>query len=156
MARTGLGMVLGDGQGLVALDAALTRPLQARAGLVPAGEVLHVTTLAAYAVQHVALIYAVLAAWPVRTIGTRAALLSVGLPGVAAATLLDIPFVLAGLAHELLLDAGATDAASRALAVYYEFIQRGGRPGLAIAVSLAICLPFAPTRPRKNCRRSNK
>ena len=155
MARAALGTAVIEGQELVALDVALTRPLQVGATLVPAGEALHATTLAAYAVQHAALIYAVLAAWPTGSARARAGLLLLGLPAVTGAALLDIPFVLAGLVHDLLLEAGATETASRGLALYYEFLHRGGRAGISIAVAVAVCLPFGTSRGVKRVSRQN-
>jgi hypothetical protein len=142
IARTMLAVVQNGGQSLIALDVALTRPMQTGSTLVPLGETIHATTLAAYALQHVALVYAVLVAWPVSGARARAAMLLVGLPAVTAAVLLDIPFVLAGLVHDLLIDAGAAEKASSGLALYYEFLHRGGRAGLSIAVAVAVCLPF--------------
>lgn len=140
LARSTLGLAVRDGQSLIALDAVLVAPLQVGTKVVPAGAPLGVTTLAVYAVQQPALIYAVLAAWPCRSLATRGALLALGLPAAVVATLLDIPFVLAGQAHELLLDAGVTEGTSRSLAVYFAFLHRGGRAALAIAIAVAIAL----------------
>lgn len=138
--RTALGVTVKGSQELVALDAALTEPLRVGGIIVPAGEAIDATTLVAYALQPIALVYAVLAAWPTGGAPARATLLALGLPAVMLATLLDIPFVLAGLVHNVLLDAGVTDGTSRTLAIYYEFLHRGGRLGLAIAVAIGVCL----------------
>jgi hypothetical protein len=146
IARTALAVVHTGGPELIALDTALTRPLQARGGLVPAGETVRATTLAAYVLQQATLIYAVLAAWPIDAARARATVLLLGVPAVAVATLLDIPFVLAGLVHDLLLEAGAAETGSRGLAVYYEFLHRGGRAGISVAVGVAVALPFGTQR----------
>jgi hypothetical protein len=146
IARTALAVVRDRSQELVALDVALARPLRVGRTLAPSGEAIHATTLVAYALQHVTLVYAVLAAWPFAQARARAAALLLGIPAVVAATLLDIPFVLAGLIHDLLIEAGAAETASRNLALYYEFVQRGGRAGISIALAVAICLPLAARR----------
>jgi hypothetical protein len=152
IARTTLAVVRDRGQDLVALDVALTRPLRVGGALVPSGEIIHATTLVAYVLQHVTLVYAVLAAWSFARARERAAALLLGIPAVAAAILLDIPFVLAGLIHDLLIDAGAPEAALRNLAVYYELVQRGGRAGISVAVAVAVCLAFGARRGAETSR----
>jgi hypothetical protein len=135
------------GQELIALEVALVEPLQVGSRVVPAGETIDATTLAAYALQHPALIYAALVAWPCRSFAAHVVLLALGIPAVVGATLLDIPFVLAGLVHELLLDAGVTDVASRSVALYYECLHRGGRAALALAVAVGLGLAVGGYRP---------
>jgi hypothetical protein len=150
--RITLAVVRARGQGLIALDTALTNPLRASRGLVPSFATIHATTLAAYALGHVTLVYAVLAAWPIAGARARAAAFVLGIPAVVTATLLDIPFVLAGLIHEVRIDAGAADGVSRSLAVYYELVQSGGRPGISIAVAVAVCLAFGARRGAEGSR----
>ena len=140
--RTALAFAHVQGQEAFALDVALTRPLEAGGALVPAGVALHATTLAAYALQDVVVVYAVSSAWPAERARERAMMLMLGLPAAAIAILLDIPFVLAGLLHDLLIEAGAASTASPVLAVCYEFLHRGGRAGISIAIAVAVCLPF--------------
>jgi hypothetical protein len=141
VARMTLAVVRNQGQELVALDVMLTRPLRAGRGLVPSLETIHATTLAAYALEHVTLVYVVLAAWPFAGARARAAALLLGAPAVAAATLLDTVRA-RRLIHSLLIEAGAADEAWQGLALYYEFVQRGGRAGISIASAIAVCLAF--------------
>lgn len=128
--------IVGD-QTQIMLEATLLQPLQIGREFVPYGEVVSTSTLGGYALHHVAIILAVLVAWPARTLVQRATLLALAPPTILLATLLDIPFVLAGLVHQLFLDVGVRDFASPSLAVYYEFVHRGGRAGLSISLAFA-------------------
>jgi len=138
--RTALAITPSQHQTLIALRATLIEPVQARHALVPAGESVSSSTLGAYALHHVALVVAVLAAWPAQTAQGRLALLLLAAPAVLLATLLDVPFVLAGLVHELLISSGATGVASEGLRIYYEFVHRGGRLALSIVMAVSVGL----------------
>ena len=107
-------------------------------GIVPPDKPYEISTLQAYAISHAALVFSILAAWP--TGGSpyrRILLLLLGIPCVLVSTSLDVPFVLAGLARRLIVAAVDPEAAGRdPLLLYYEFLQRGGRYGVIVALAL--------------------
>jgi hypothetical protein len=135
----GIELATNRGERLIVLRAVSTAPLTLAQGVLSAGEKLRSTTLQAYALHHAVIVFAVLAAWPVATWRRRLALLALGVPCVVVTTSLDIPFVLAGLTRELLLDNGAPGGlAGDALVLYYALMHGGGRYGLAIAGALSL------------------
>lgn len=119
------------------------RSLYAPQGLIPSGTALAATTLQAYANLHLILIASLLMAWPVETAGERLKLMASVIPAVGLATLLDVPFVLAGVALDDLVD--VTGDKADHLNLYYRFLQQGGRylltTSLVIVAALAVSGP---------------
>jgi len=133
-------LVTRNAQRLVELHATTAAQLVFEHNVVPQG-VLKSSTLQAYVLSHPVIVYAILAAWPVTDWSRRAKLLTLGVPCVLVTTSLDIPFVLAGQARELLFEQFAPDrAAGDPLAIYYSFMHGGGRIGLAISAALLTAL----------------
>lgn len=132
---------LGD-QRVFALHARTRHIIHTPRGSAPAGIKVQGTTLQAYAHHHLILIFAALGAWPVRRPIDRAVLLGAGIPAIALATMLDLPFALAGVVQDTMLAAGDPDRLSADAAVlYYQFLQRGGRHALSlVAAALVIVL----------------
>lgn len=132
---------LGD-QRVFALHARTRDIIRTPRGSAPAGIKVQGTTLQAYAHHHLILIFAALGAWPVRRPIDRAVLLGAGIPAIALATMLDLPFALAGVVQDTMLAASDPDRLSTDAAVlYYQFLQRGGRHALSlVAAALVIVL----------------
>lgn len=134
-------LVTSNGERLIALHIRSSTQLTFAHGNLPAGLKIHCTTLQAYALYHPVIAYAVLAAWPAVSVPRRLALLALGIPCVLITTSLDIPFVLTGLARELVLEHLEPERlGSDPGAVYYAFLHSGGRLGLAITGTLLAAL----------------
>jgi hypothetical protein len=100
---------------------------------VPPGSDFDATTLQAYAHQHLVIVFAMLAAWPVPSRRARALLLLGGVPAIVVATLMDVPFVLIGVAQDTILGAVDPQALATDLRVlWFQFLQRGGHPVLSL------------------------
>ena len=144
-ARHALALTPGDGQ--ITLEAVTTVDLHAANRIIPAGTVARSATLKAYALQHAAIVFAILAAWPARSLGKRAWLLALGAPCILLCVSFDIPFVLVGLLRRIWLDPLATGhATADPLVVYGAFLQDGGRIGLSIAVAVAAATTVSDPR----------
>ena len=142
-------LVTRNAQRLVEAHAVTTTHLTFENGVLPSGVGLKSSTLQAYVLSHPVIVYAILCAWPVGTWRARAKLLLFGVPCVLLTISLDIPFVLAGHARELILLQFAPDRAdSDPLALYYSFMHGGGRTALAISGALLTALVATRTRPR--------
>lgn len=145
--RTSLSLGATNGQAQIVLDVATTVDIAVEGRTAQAGLPASSSTLQAYALQHIALVFSILAAWPAHSLRQRAWLLALGVPCVLISVSLDIPFVLTGLLRQLWLEqvsraASGTDA----LVVYYEFMHRGGRIGLAVVVALTAALAVTDLR----------
>lgn len=101
-------------------------------GVLPRGTAGEATTLQAHAHLHLIVIGSLLLAWPADTARRRSQLLLAVIPAVMLATLLDIPFVFAGLT--------TPDGGSVGLQLYYRFLQQGGRVILAVSLAAACIL----------------
>lgn len=132
---------LGD-QRVFVLHARTRAVIHTPRGPAPAGIKVQGTTLQAYAHHHLILIFAALGAWPVRRPIDRAVLLGAAIPAIAFATMLDLPFALAGVVQDTLLAASDPGRLSSDAAVlYYQFLQRGGRHALSlVAAALVVVL----------------
>jgi len=140
-----MSIVIRQAQRLVELHATTTTNLAFGKGVVPAALGLKSSTLEAYVLFHPVLIYSTLAAWPIRSWRARIAVFLLGVPCVLVTTSLDIPFVLAGLLQDLILEHVAPERlGSDPLAIYYAFMHGGGRVGLAIVG--AVITALAATR----------
>jgi hypothetical protein len=124
------------GQRLFVLHVETTAPVNVGAVTLPAGFAVSGATLQAYALHHVAIVVCVLVAWPVRTHRQRWRLLCLAVPCIAASTSLDLPFVLTGVIRDALLAEFAPGLREADLpALYFSFLHRGGRTGLALAIA---------------------
>jgi hypothetical protein len=147
LVRTGLELAAVDSQHLIVLRLATTVPHVLAGQPIPVGTGLRSTTLQAYALHHAVIVWALLGAWPVPSWRRRLALLALGVPCVLITTSLDIPFVLVGLAQELLLEKLAPNRlATDPLVLYYSFVHAGGRVGLAVAGALTVATVVSPLR----------
>jgi hypothetical protein len=139
--RTSLRLTRNAGQRLIVLSATTSRALTVGGEYIPAHTELQSATLQMYALHHLVIVFALLASWPASSISQRIRLLVLGIPCVLATTSLDIPFVLVGLTHDNLLESIAPEKlATDPLSVYYAFLHRGGRLGLAVAGALIVAL----------------
>lgn len=144
-----LSLVTRGAQRLVEVHAVTTMQLTFENGVLPPGVGLKASTLQAYVLSHAVIVYAILLAWPVPGWRGRGMLLLSGVPCVLLTTSLDIPFVLAGLAQDLILGRFAPQRAERdPLALYYSFMHGGGRIALAIAGALLTALLVTRLQPR--------
>jgi hypothetical protein len=144
-------------QRLVELHATTTVRQTFENGVLPAGVALKSSTLLAYVLYHPIITYATLAAWPVTVWRQRITLLLLGVPCVLITTSLDIPFVLVGLAQDLILgNLAPQDAGSDPRALYYAFMHGGGRAGLALAGALSTALVAARIDARTTARKKRK
>jgi len=132
-----LSLLTRNAERLIEVHAVTTMQMPFDASVLPAGVRLKTSTLQAYLLSHVVIVYAILVAWPVTHWRGRVALLLSGVPCVFLTTSLDIPFVLAGLAQNLILGQFAPERASGdPLVLYYSFMHGGGRVALAICGAL--------------------
>jgi hypothetical protein len=132
---------------VIQLHAVTTMPLTGGGTTVPAGIALKSSTLQAYALHHAVIVYAVLAAWPTPSWRRRVLLLALGVPCVLVTTSLDIPFVLSGLLQDLVLaNLAPEQLGTDPLVTYYNFLQGGGRVGLALAAALGTAVIAAGVR----------
>jgi hypothetical protein len=136
--REAIGFTTANGQGQIALEAVTTTDLHAPGRTIAAGALLRSTTLKGYALQHAAIVFAILAAWPAGSLRRRALLVALGVPCALLSVSLDIPFVLTGLLRESWLQQVSPSlVATDPLVVYYSFLHRGGRIGLSIVLAIA-------------------
>jgi hypothetical protein len=146
-------LVSQQAQRLIELHAVTTIRQAFANGVLPAGVALKASTLQAYVLYHPVIIFATLAAWPAHGWRRRIALLLLGIPCVLITTSLDIPFVLGGLAQDLILGNFApTDARNDPRALYYTFVHGGGRLGIAVAGALCTALIAQRLRSRATAR----
>jgi hypothetical protein len=139
LAREALVLEAAHEQRLIVLAAITTSAQSFGATTVPADVDLWSSTLQAYALHHPIIVYAMLAAWPARSLRHRLRLLLLGVPCVLITTSLDIPFVLVGQLRDLLLaNLAPTALDSDPRAVYFAFLHGGGRLGLAVAGAAAV------------------
>jgi hypothetical protein len=142
--RQSLSLTASNGEPQIALQVVTTTTMMAPSQTVGVGAAAASTTLQAYALEHFALVFAILAAWPVRSLHRRIWLLALGVPCVLLSISLDIPFVLTGLLRELWLGHVApVTVDTDPLIVYYRFLHRGGRIGLAVAAAVTAALTIA-------------
>jgi hypothetical protein len=106
-----------------------------------AGQLLHPggditsSTLAGHSLQHVLLIFSLLAAWPAAGISRRFALLCLAVPLLLLVEMLDVPLVLLGSNEDIIL-ANVAPTASSFLVSWMNFLNGGGRLALSIAAAL--------------------
>lgn len=136
-----------DGAPAFVLRATMRSAQRIGPAVLPAGTPLVTSMLQGYAAQHFVLILATLLAWPAADLRARLALLALGVPAVAVATMLDVPFVLTGLVDDLVLGTFAPEQVGASWAVaYYEFLHRGGRYALALFLAVAVALFISRVR----------
>lgn len=141
LASASLTLTQTGGQRLIVYDVLTTVPLRFGRTTAPAGTGFYSSTLQAYALHHAIIVFAMLAAWPVRSLRRRWLLLALGVPCVLVTTSLDIPFVLTGQFQELFVAGPAVGPLPwDARTLYYSFLHAGGRLGLAIVAATAVAL----------------
>lgn len=117
-----------NGETLLRLEAVVGPRLRSRFPVIPPGEVVWGSTLAAYLHNHLILVMALLAAWPARSARQRCRLLAGGLAATVMSTSLDLPFALAGLIlGEVYAVLDPDLLRTAALVRYFDFLQSGGR-----------------------------
>jgi hypothetical protein len=143
-----LEIVSRNAQRLIEMHVVTTHPMTFGKNVLPVGVALRSSTLQAYLLSHAVIVYAILLAWPVTHWRRRAALLILGIPCVLLTTSLDVPFVLSGLAENLILENLAPERAdNNPLTLYYLFMHDGGRIGLAFAGAALTALLAIRARP---------
>lgn len=128
-----------DGTPSFVLQATVHRALQIGPAVLPEGTALSTSILQGYAAAHFVIVFSVLLAWPVSGLRHRMGLLVLGVPAVAVAMLLDVPFVLTGLVYDLVLGSFAPERVTLSWSVgYYDFLHRGGRYAIALSLAAAV------------------
>jgi len=151
LVRHSLGLVQHGAERQILLSVVTTVPIHVAGKTAPVGTEIHSATLQAYALHHVAIILAVAAAWPVRSLGLRLRVLACAVLSILFSTLLDIPFVLVGLLRELWLQMlEPAKLATDPLVVYYTFLHRGGRLGLAVVAAVVAATVATPALPARS------
>lgn len=122
-----------NGERVFRMQGTTLRPLYVSQGVIPVGTVAESATLQAYAHLHVVLIASLLMLWPG---ASRLRLLVSGVCVIVLATLLDIPFVLAGsILSDVSMEGGER---FDTLTFYYRFLEQGGRYLLSVALGILV------------------
>ncbi len=124
------------GEAVVALKLKLVQYTFSGGHLLPPGGEISSSTLSGHALQHVLLMLSLLAAWPIRGIKRRFALLGIALPLLLLVEMLDLPLVLLGSIEDLLL-ANVAPTSSSVLVNWMNFLNGGGRLALSIVAAVA-------------------
>lgn len=134
--------VIGQGRDTVIEAAMLTREHFLFYGrVIPAGGVINTSTLAGHMLVHVALLAVVLSAWPAGSaMAWLARLVAVG-PALIVLAWADVPIIMTGSMHALILEQLAPESLSSArLVLAMQFLENGGRYVLILATGSAIIL----------------
>jgi hypothetical protein len=151
LVRHSLGLVQHGAERQIFLSVVTTVPIRVAGKVAAVGTEIQSATLQAYALHHVAIVLAIAAAWPVRSLGMRLRILAFAVLAILFSTLLDIPFVLVGLLRELWLQTlEPSRVATDPLVVYYTFLHRGGRLGLAVVAAVVAAAVATSALPKRS------
>lgn len=123
------------GEAVVALTQELVSYTVIAGRALPPGGSISSSTLAGHSLQHPLLVLSLLAAWPAKNLSSRIALLAVAAPFLLLVELLDVPLVLLGSVHDLIL-ANVAPGTGSLLVDWMNFLNGGGRLALSIAAAL--------------------
>ena len=107
--------------------------------VVPDGWTISASTLAGHLLLHAAVLLTLLAGWPAATPSLRLARLVAALPMLLLLAWLDLPLVLVGSVHALMLQSLAPASLSTAAFVLaMQFLENGGRVVLVLLLAWAV------------------
>lgn len=109
--------------------------------VIPAGGIINTSTLAGHMLVHVVLLTVVLSAWPAGSAISWLARLVAVAPALILLAWMDVPLIMTGSMHALILEHLAPESLSSArLVLAMQFLENGGRYVLILAIGSAIIL----------------
>lgn len=118
--------------------------------VIPAGGTINTSTLAGHMLVHVVLLTTLLAAWPASSLRSYLARLLLALPALVLLAWLDVPLIMTGSMHALILESLAPESLPTARFVLaMQFLENGGRYLLILLLGSAVILVSS-----KLCRQS--
>lgn len=107
--------------------------------VIPAGGTINTSTLAGHMLVHVALLAVLLSAWSAGSAMAWLARLVAVVPALILLAWVDVPLIMTGSMHALILEHLAPESLSSArLVLAMQFLENGGRYVLILAISSAI------------------